>query len=123
MHTDKRTPGMCESVSHHAHVRLDQANIASVLRVRPPNPDDATVPPRFRQTLLHPTSGTDIRVDVDPATLAGQGAGPASVGKRHPTFSFDHVLGEESSQADLFDVTGRDVTDEFLSGHNVTFLA
>jgi kinesin family protein 4/21/27 len=33
------------------------------------------------------------------------------------------VLGEESSQVDLYDVTGRDVVEEYMKGHNVTFLA
>lgn len=43
--------------------------------------------------------------------------------KRHPVFSFDHVLGEESSQVDLYDATAKDVVEEYLKGHNVTFLA
>jgi kinesin family protein 4/21/27 len=94
-----------------------------VLRVRPSNPDDASVPPRFRQVLLHPTSPTDVRVDVDPAALAGQTPTAGGPSKRHPTFAFDHVLGEEASQEDLFDCTARDVVDDFLKGHNVTFLA
>ena len=99
----------------------------SVLRVRPSNPDDTSVPPRYRSTLVHPTSSTEVRVDVDPATLIGAGAGPsasaASGSKRHPTFNFDSVLGETSSQEDLYDATSKDVVDEFLKGHNVTFLA
>ena len=99
-------------------------DLIAVLRIRPSDPDDASVPPRFRQVLVHPTSISDIRVDVDPATLAGHGAsGSTSGSKRHPTFTYDHVLGEEASQVDLYDATAREVVDEFLRGHNVTFLA
>ena len=82
------------------------------------------MPPRFRKTLVHPTSRSDVRVDVDPATLAGHSGGMvASSSKRHPVFGFDHVLGEDSSQVDLYDVTGKHVLEDFMRGHNVTFLA
>ncbi|ORX36741.1 hypothetical protein BD324DRAFT_651225 [Kockovaella imperatae] len=102
----------------------EQRNVRVVLRIRPSDPDDASVPPRFRQTLVHPTTSTDIRVDVDPATLAGHAVTSSAAGvKRHPTFTFDHVLGENANQVDLYDVTAKDVVGEFLKGHNVTFLA
>jgi kinesin family protein 4/21/27 len=52
----------------------------------------------------------------------GQSA-PSNAAKRHPTFTFDQVLDQESSQADLYDATARDVVDEYLKGHNITFLA
>ena len=95
-----------------------------VLRIRPSDREDDSVPPRFRNTLVHPTSSSDIRVDVDPATLAGQGASSTPSGaRRHPTFAFDHVLAEDSSQVDLYDVTGKEALEEFVKGHNVTFLA
>ena len=95
-----------------------------MLRIRPSDREDTSVPPRFRNTLVHPTSSSDIRVDVDPATRAGQGASSAASGtRRHPTFAFDHVLGEESSQVDLYDVTGKEALEEFVKGHNVTFFA
>lgn len=96
----------------------------TVLRVRPNDPDDNSVPPRYRNTLVHPTSAGEVRVDVDPATLIGAGASSVASGsKRHPTFNFDTVLGESSTQADLYDATAKDVVEEFLKGHNVTFLA
>lgn len=72
--------------------------------------------------LVHPTSWTEVRVSVDPATLAGS-ASVASTSKRHPTFTFDRVLGEQSSQIDLYNVTARERIEEFLRGFNVTFLA
>ena len=97
---------------------------SSVLRVRPNNPDDNSAPPRYRNTLVHPISAGEVRVDVDPATLIGAGVSSAASGsKRHPTFSFDSVLGESSTQAYLYDATARNVVDEFLKGHNVTFFA
>ncbi|ORY34052.1 hypothetical protein BCR39DRAFT_556841 [Naematelia encephala] len=102
---------------------MDARNVRVVLRIRPSDPDDNSVPPRLRSTLVHPTSSTDIRVDVDPATLAGHVGGFASTSKRHPTFSFDSVLTEESSQVDVYNATSADVVDEYLKGHNVTFLA
>lgn len=56
--------------------------------------------------------------------LAGQVNGTVNgASKRHPTFSFDQVLGEGSSQVDLYDVTGKEVLEDFMYGHNVTFLA
>lgn len=83
-----------------------------------------SAPPRFRQVLVHPTTPTDVRVDVDPATLIGAGASSLVGGsKRHPTFSFDSVLGESSTQVDLYDATSKETVDEFMKGHNVTFLA
>lgn len=94
-----------------------------VLRVRPADPDDASVPPRFRSTLVHSTGPENVRIDVDPATLAGHSSGVASGSKRHPTFTFDSVLGETSTQLDLYDATAKDKIDEFMKGHNVTFLA
>lgn len=74
---------------------------------------------------MHPTSTTDVRVDVDPSALAGHNIIPATANgtKKHPTFSFDHVLAEESSQADVFAATGSEVLEDFVRGHNVTFLA
>ena len=63
---------------------------------------------------------------MDPAALAGNVSGSLSLGaagKRHPTFTFDQVLDESSSQVDLYDATAKDVVDDFLKGHNVTFLA
>lgn len=94
--------------------------LIAVVRVRPSLADE-TVPLRLRNVLIHPISSSDLRIDVDPAQLGGN-AGLIGA-KRHPVFSFDHVLGEESSQVDLYDVTARDVVEEFLTGHNVTFLA
>nr|ODN97633.1 hypothetical protein L204_03052 [Cryptococcus depauperatus CBS 7855] len=103
---------------------LESRNVKVVLRIRPSDPNDSSIPPRFRSVLVHPTSRAEIRVDVDPATLAGYGAGatnPSS--KRHPTFVFDNVLGEDAQQTDLYEATARDSVEEFMKGHNVTFLA
>ncbi|ODN94308.1 hypothetical protein L198_05164 [Cryptococcus wingfieldii CBS 7118] len=97
-------------------------NVKVVLRVRPSNPDDASIPARYRSVLVHPTSETEIRVDVDPATLAGH-AGTVGSSRKHPTFTFDNVLGEDSVQTDLYDATAGENVDEFMKGHNVTFLA
>lgn len=96
-----------------------------MLRIRPADPDDSAAPPRFRNTLVHPTSSSDIRVDVDPSALAGQalGSGSANGIKKHPTFSFDHVLSEASNQTDVYAATGAGVIEDFVKGHNVTFLA
>lgn len=95
-----------------------------VLRIRPSDSNDSNVPPRFRQVLVHPTAATEVKVDVDPATLIGAGASStAGSSKRHPTFNFDSVLGESSTQVDLYDATARETVDEFMKGHNVTFLA
>lgn len=95
-----------------------------VLRIRPSDPDDASVPPRFRNVLLHPTSASDVRVDVDPAMLAGSvGAISNGTTKKHPTFNFDHVLPEDATQTALYDVATTGVIDDFMKGHNVTFLA
>jgi kinesin family protein 4/21/27 len=52
----------------------------------------------------------------------GQSA-PSNAAKRHPSFTFDQVLDQDASQADLYDATARDVVDEYLKGHNITFLA
>lgn len=93
-----------------------------MLRIRPSEPEDPTIPQRHRSVLVHPTSSTEVRVSVDPATLAGS-ASVASTSKRHPTFTFDRVLGEQSSQVDLYNVTARERIEEFLRGFNVTFLA
>ncbi|WWD17351.1 hypothetical protein CI109_101792 [Kwoniella shandongensis] len=102
----------------------DSRNVRVVLRIRPSYPEDPNVPPRFRSVLVHPTSQAEVRLDVDPATLAGHGTGSMGSGsKRHPTFTFDHVLGEEAGQTELYDVTARETVDEFVKGHNVTFLA
>jgi len=74
--------------------------------------------------LCHPINHTEVRVSVDPATLAGTNSlGAGSNSKRHPTFTFDRVLGESASQVDLYNVTGRERVEEFLKGFNVTFLA
>jgi hypothetical protein len=95
-----------------------------VLRIRPSDPDDASVPPRFRQVLVHPTSTSDVRVDVDPAALAGHAmSGSTGSIKKHPTFNYDHVLPEDSTQVELYDAAASGVIDDFLKGHNVTFLA
>jgi kinesin family protein 4/21/27 len=96
-----------------------------VLRIRPSDPDDASVPPRFRHVLVHPTSTSDVRVDVDPSALAGQAIGTGSTGsvKKHPTFNFDHVLPEDATQTALYDAAASGVIDDFMKGHNVTFLA
>jgi hypothetical protein len=75
--------------------------------------------------LVHPTSTWDVRLDVDPAALAGQAVGTGSIGavKKHPTFNFDHVLPEDSTQMELYDAAASGVIDDFMKGHNVTFLA
>lgn len=122
-HIQRRKHGTLESaccccISHLAFIDI------TVLRIRPSDPDDASVPPRFRQVLLHPTSASDVRVDVDPATLAGTvGATSTSSVKKHPTFNFDHVLPENATQTELYDVATSGVIDDFMKGHNVTFLA
>ena len=96
-----------------------------MLRIRPSDPNDTSVPPRFRQVLVHPTSTSDVRVDVDPAALAGQALGSGSTGsvKKHPTFNYDHVLPEDSTQVALYDAAASGLIDDFMKGHNVTFLA
>ncbi|WVF71534.1 hypothetical protein IAT40_006342 [Kwoniella sp. CBS 6097] len=101
----------------------ESRNVRVVLRVRPSDPNDSSIPPRFRNVLVHPNSTSEIRLDVDPSALAG--AAPiANVGsKRHPSFTFDHVLGEQATQTELYDATARESVDEFMKGHNVTFLA
>jgi hypothetical protein len=76
--------------------------------------------------LLHPTSTSEVKVDIDPATLAGLGAGGAGMagpGKRHPTFTYDQVLAESSTQRDLYDATAKDGVERFMKGFNVTILA
>ena len=121
--TQSQKVGTSESVCHFLSSFL--TTLIPVLRIRPSDPDDASVPPRFRQVLVHPTSASDVRVDVDPAALAGQALGSGSVGsvKKHPTFNYDHVLGEDSTQVALYDAAASGVIDDFLKGHNVTFLA
>ncbi|WWC61786.1 uncharacterized protein I303_104371 [Kwoniella dejecticola CBS 10117] len=102
----------------------ESRNVRVVLRIRPSDPNDPSVPPRFRTVLVHPTSPSEVRLDVDPATLAGQTVGSShAAGKKHPLFNFDHVLGEQATQTELYDVTARETVDEFIKGHNVTFLA
>ncbi|WVQ67744.1 uncharacterized protein L199_005949 [Kwoniella botswanensis] len=100
-------------------------NVKVVLRLRPSDPNDSPVPPRFRNVLVHPTSSSEVRLDVDPATLAGQAIGTSHAGgnRKHPLFNFDHVLGEQATQTELYDVTAKETVDEFMKGHNVTFLA
>ncbi|WWC70286.1 uncharacterized protein I206_104236 [Kwoniella pini CBS 10737] len=99
-------------------------NVRVVLRLRPSDPNDPSVPPRFRTVLVHPTSPSEVRLDIDPAALAGQAVGSShAAGKRHPLFNFDHVLGEQATQTELYDVTTRETVDEFMRGHNITFLA
>lgn len=80
------------------------------------------MPLRHRSVLVHPTTQTEVRVSVDPATLAGT-TSLASSSKRHPTFTFDRVLPEQASQMDLYNSTARERIEEFLRGFNVTFLA
>ncbi|KAE8537866.1 hypothetical protein D1P53_005927 [Cryptococcus gattii VGV] len=101
----------------------ENRNVKVVLRIRPSDPDDPSVPPRFRSVLVHPISKSDIRVDVDPAALAGHGTGIGSGGKKYSSFSFDHVLGESAQQTDLYQCTAGESVEEFMKGHNVTFLA
>nr|XP_019046236.1 hypothetical protein I302_04976 [Kwoniella bestiolae CBS 10118]OCF25166.1 hypothetical protein I302_04976 [Kwoniella bestiolae CBS 10118] len=103
----------------------ESRNVRVVLRIRPSDPNDSSIPPRFRNVLVHPTSPSEVRLDVDPATLAGQAVGTSNAGgnKKHPLFNFDHVLGEQATQTELYDVTARETVDEFMKGHNVTFLA
>lgn len=93
-----------------------------MLRIRPSQPEDPSIPPRHRTVLVHPISHSEVRVSVDPNVLAGT-AGIASSSKRHPTFTFDRVMGENASQVDMYEATARDRVDEFLRGFNVTFLA
>ncbi|WRT66280.1 uncharacterized protein IL334_003233 [Kwoniella shivajii] len=102
-----------------------EKNVRVVLRIRPSDPNDPSVPPRFRTVLVHPTSPSEVRLDVDPSALAGQAVGTSHAGgiKRHPTFTFDHVLGEQATQTELYDATSKESVDEFIKGHNVTFLA
>lgn len=98
--------------------------LTAVLRIRPSEPEDPAIPTRHRTVLCHPTSQTEVRVSVDPATLAGSNSlGSSSNSKRHPSFTFDRVLGEQSAQVDLYNVTARERVEEFLKGFNVTFLA
>lgn len=114
---------MCGSVSRILSPCL-YLHVTTVLRIRPSNPDDAAVPPRYRQVVLQPASSTEVRLSVDAATLAGQAsASGTNNGKKPASFAFDHVLPESSSQVDLFGVTAVDVIDEFMKGHNVAFLA
>ena len=106
-------------------MKMRSTDSHAVVRIRPPDPDDPAAPPRFRNTLVHPTSASELRVDVDPAMLAGQavGASQANGVKKHPTFGFDHVLSEAFSQPDVYAATGAEVIEEFVKAHNITFLA
>ncbi len=72
--------------------------------------------------LVHPISQGEVRVSVDPAVLAGTNT-IVSSSKRHPTFTFDRVMGEQASQTDMYDVVSKDRIEEFLRGFNVTYLA
>lgn len=98
------------------------SSLTPVLRLRPSEPQDQSIPPRHRAVLVHPISHSQVRVSVDPNVLAGT-AGIASTSKRHPTFTFDRVMGESASQIDMYDATAKDRVEEFLRGFNVTFLA
>ncbi|KAL7421653.1 hypothetical protein Q5752_003422 [Cryptotrichosporon argae] len=100
----------------------DKGQVKVVVRIRPADPDDANVPPRYRTSLVKAVTPTEVRLEADPAALAGV-SGSSSVGKRHPTFTFDRVLSESATQLDLYDATARDSVEEFLKGFNVTFLA
>ncbi|KAK4689080.1 hypothetical protein P7C73_g1042, partial [Tremellales sp. Uapishka_1] len=99
---------------------IEGGHVRVVVRIRPSDLNDPSVPARFLRVLLHPISPSEVRVDVDPAALAGLSG---ITTKRHPTFVYDHVLPESSSQRDLYDVTARDGVDRFMKGYNVTVLA
>ncbi|WVQ99346.1 hypothetical protein IAU59_006479 [Kwoniella sp. CBS 9459] len=101
----------------------ESRNVRVVLRIRPSDPNDLSVPPRFRNVLVHPNSMSEVRLDIDPSALAGAAPTANAGTKRHPTFTFDHVLGEQATQTELYDATARETVDEFIKGHNVTFLA
>ncbi|CAK9781584.1 unnamed protein product [Cutaneotrichosporon oleaginosum] len=100
----------------------EKGQVRVVLRIRPSEPADTSIAPRHRQVLVHPISQNEVRVSVDPAVLAGTNT-IVSTTKRHPTFTFDRVMGEQASQIDMYEVVSKDRIEEFLRGFNVTYLA
>ncbi|GMK55328.1 hypothetical protein CspeluHIS016_0203840 [Cutaneotrichosporon spelunceum] len=117
-------PGLADTVASNSTTPDDaeKGQVQVVLRIRPSEPADPTIAPRHRQVLVHPISPNDVRVSVDPAVLAGTNTIVSSA-KRHPTFTFDHVMGEQASQLDMYEVVSKDRIEEFLRGFNVTYLA
>ncbi|WVR07124.1 hypothetical protein IAU60_004165 [Kwoniella sp. DSM 27419] len=121
--TSVSRPRLSSEAPLHSGDGSESRNVRVVLRIKPSEPSDPSVPPRFRSVLVHPISPADVRLDIDPAALAGAAPSATTGSKRHPTFSFEHVLGEQASQEELYDVTAGQTVDEFIKGHNVTFLA
>jgi hypothetical protein len=58
--------------------------------------------------------------------LTGHGlggtAGPSGP-KKAPSFSFDRVLPEDSTQLEVYEATALSAVDKFMKGFNVTVLA
>lgn len=96
------------------------------MRIRPSSHNDASIPPRFLRTVLKPASDAEVKLDVDPALLAGHGIGGAagpSGSKKAPSFSYDRVLPEDSTQLQVYEATALSAVDKFIKGFNVTILA
>lgn len=123
---------------------------STVLRIRPSHQPDQNIPPRFARTVLHPskTSPSDeVVINLSgesapssvlssasrenlilnqhataPGSPGGVGLASGTKGKQ-TTFSYDRVLGEDSSQAEVYDSVAGNAIEKFLSGINVTVLA
>lgn len=106
----------------------DYLSLSLALRIRPNTPQDATtIPARFQRTVIHALSNQVVNVDPTPqASASGSATGntPATaVPPKKQSFSYDFVLGPETTQHELFQVTAEPLISRFLEGFNCTILA
>ena len=94
-----------------------------VVRVRPLLPREAPATcVRVHDDARSVTIG-DGDAEHERCEAVGGGARARRGGGGSHTFAFDHVYGESSSQAELYETTARPVVDSCLEGYNATIFA
>ncbi|EJU00174.1 kinesin-domain-containing protein [Dacryopinax primogenitus] len=120
--------------------KKDKSTATSVqvaVRIRPPTTQDASIPSRFQRVAVFDSSATTVH--VDPSTTASHQHNPSTStvssvsapggalappqANQKQSFTFDRVLGPNTSQADVYSIAADPLVQRFLEGFNCTILA
>lgn len=101
------------------------SSVQVALRIRPITPQDATsIPTRWQRSVLFTQGSNTVSVDSSSGPRDGSAPiAPSQQQQKKQVFAYDHVLGPEANQEDVYERAVQSLIPSFVEGYNTTILA
>lgn len=99
-------------------------SVQVALRIRPITPQDATsIPTRWQRSVVFTQGASSVCVEPSSGPSSGGDAAPGLARNKKQMFAYDHVLGPEANQEDVYERAVQALVPSFVEGYNTTILA